>query len=355
VPCAAIQRLLGKSKLKFIKKRKNGLGIIIFFILVVIILSLIFSIIIPQIISSIGLFLDNLPKNYERTLGWLDDINDMNIIGVDISIDGIITMLQERLSELMTVENFSSSLNMLAGISSVLFGVGSAIVNGVLALIAAVFFLLERDALREFFDRLFKAFVPGKAYIKTKKYSSKLNNNFKQYIRVQTIDGLILGTIATIELFIMRSPYALLLGIMLGIINYIPYFGSIIGSIIAVAVIGFTQGIAMAGIAAVVLLITQQIDGNIIQPKLMSGSFKVSPLLVIIGVIVGGAAASVIGISRIIGMLAAIPIIAVLKDILFEMIENSEKKEKSKLKKAEESEEFDESEESEETDEVVDE
>jgi predicted PurR-regulated permease PerM len=80
-------------------------------------------------------------------------------------------------------------------------------------------------------------------------------------------------------------------------------------------VVLFTQGLGMAAIAAVVLLITQQIDGNIIQPKLMGGSFSLSPLLVIISITVGGAFAGILG------MIAAIPIIAVLKEMLDSIIE----------------------------------
>jgi predicted PurR-regulated permease PerM len=107
---------------------------------------------------------------------------------------------------------------------------------------------------------------------------------------------------------------------MLGVVNYIPYFGSIIGSAIAVVVVGFTQGFTMALITAVVLLITQQIDGNIIQPKLMGSSFSISPLLIIISVTVGGA------ISGVFGMIVAIPIMAVLKDMLHNIVVHFEKK-----------------------------
>jgi predicted PurR-regulated permease PerM len=101
---------------------------------------------------------------------------------------------------------------------------------------------------------------------------------------------------------------------MLGILNYVPYFGSIIGSIIAIIIVTFTQGLTPGIITAVVLLITQQIDGNIIQPKLMGGSFSMSPLLIIISVTVGGAFAGILG------MIIAIPIVAVLKDALEDLI-----------------------------------
>ena len=84
----------------------------------------------------------------------------------------------------------------------------------------------------------------------------------------------------------------------------------------------FTQGFGTAAFAGVTLLITQQIDGNVIQPKLMGGSFSLSPLLVVISIIFGGA------IAGILGMIAAIPIVSVLKDILDKIILYYEQKKK---------------------------
>jgi predicted PurR-regulated permease PerM len=201
-----------------------------------------------------------------------------------------------------------------------LFGVSSAIFTGFLAFISSIYIPIEKEKIKAFLCRLLGAFTPDTFCNATIEYAGKLNRNFKQYIFIQTIDSCILGTIVTIELFLLRSPYALLLGIILAVLNYIPYFGSIIGSGIAIIIIAFTQGIPMAGIAALVLIVTQQIDGNIIQPKLMGGSFSVSPLLVIISITVGGV------IGGVLGMIAAIPIVAVLKNMLENIIIHFEQK-----------------------------
>jgi predicted PurR-regulated permease PerM len=132
---------------------------------------------------------------------------------------------------------------------------------------------------------------------------------------------LILGTIVTLELrFIIQSDYYLILGLILAVLNYIPYFGSIIATAIAVIVVFLTQGWQSGLLALIVLFITQQFDGNVLQPKLMGESFKVSPLLIIFSVIIGGALAGVLG------MLAAIPIMIVLKDILENITVYFEKK-----------------------------
>jgi predicted PurR-regulated permease PerM len=125
----------------------------------------------------------------------------------------------------------------------------------------------------------------------------------------------------------MRSPFALVLGVMLGIVNYIPYFGSIFGTMLAVLIVTFTQGIQMGLIALAVLLVTQQIDANIIQPKLMGESFKLSPLLVIVSITVGG------NLFGIFGMIIAIPIVKVLADAVEEILKNHEKRKSKKTEK----------------------
>jgi len=319
IPCSAVQNLLGKIKLKFVSKRKKGLSFIIVFILTALIIFSILNVVIPYIYESVSYFIENFPTYYARTLEFIEYVNSLNFIEIDASIEGIVAFIQDQLKN-FNAQSESLSANTLLGISSAIFGVSSAIFSGVLTLISSIYFLFEKDRIVSFVHRMLKAFASPEVYENIVKYPRSLNRNFKQYINTQTIDGLILGTIATIELFILRSPYALILGIMLGIINYVPYFGSIFGSIVAVLVVAFTQGMLMASITAVVLLITQQIDGNIIQPKLMGSSFKLSPILVIISITVGGAFAGIWG------MIAAIPILAVLKDVFLNIIIHYENK-----------------------------
>jgi len=312
IPYGGIKKILGKSRNKFIGKLKKPLSIIITLIFFALIILSVLYLIIPYIYKSISFFISALPVYYERIQYTIEYINNMEIFGIHISAEGILHTLQEMFQDI-SVENFSSTV-------TAIFGVGSAIFTGILALISSIYILAEKQKFKKFLGRMLAAFTPDNIHRSILDYAGKLNKNFKRYIHIQTIDGLILGTIVTIELLILRSPYALFLGIMLGIVNYIPYFGSIFGSIIVVIIVAFTQGIMIAAIAAVVLLITQQIDGNIIQPRLMGGSFSLSPLLIIISITVGGAAAGIFG------MIAAIPIVAVLKDILENIIKHYERK-----------------------------
>ena len=312
IPLGGFRRLFEKSKIKLLNKLKNILSILITVIIFALIFFLILYLIIPYIYQIITFFITNLPSYYERTLIYINNINSLEILGIYISEERILSMLQDIFQNI-SLENLVSPLNAL-------FEFSSAVFTGILAFISSIYILLEKDKFKLFLHRLLTAFTPLNVRDLIMGYTSSLNKNFKRYIHVQTIDGLILGTIVTIELIILRSPYALILGIMLGIVNYIPYFGSIFGSIVVVIIVAFTQGFVIAAIAAGVLLITQQIDGNIIQPKLMGGSFSLSPLLIIISITIGGALAGVLG------MIAAIPIIAVLKDILENIIKHYERK-----------------------------
>jgi len=327
MPFEAMQRLIGKCKWKFIAKRKKSISLVFILILFVLMLFTISYLIVPAIYNSILLFIDNFEAYHDQALEWLEYLNDWELFGFnmndavgDISVEGIVEMVQEWLQD-FTFEHFASRINdALAAV----FGVGTAIFTGFLAFISSIYFLVEKDRIKYFLCRVLVAFTPIKAHDFTIKYGGKLDNNFKQYIKTQTIDGMILGTLATIALLIMGSPFALVLGIMLGIVNYIPYFGSIFGTLVAVVIVAFTQGITMGLIATAVLLIIQQIDANIIQPKLMGESFKLSPLLVIISITVGGATAGIIG------MIMAIPIVKLLTDIFEDVMVHHEEHKRAK-------------------------
>jgi predicted PurR-regulated permease PerM len=301
IPCNGIQKLLLKTRVKWIIKRKKMLSIILVFILIALVFSLILNLIIPRIVESISLFIANFSIYYAGALEFVDYFNELDLLGLSISVEAILESLQEVVRG-FNLEDVTSSINAIIGVSTAIF-------RGFLAIISSIYILHEKEKCKIYLSRVLQAFFRARAYKAIIQYVSKLNQNFKQYIYTQTIDGFILGTLATIALYILNSPYFLVLGIMLGIVNYIPYFGSIVGSLVAVVVVAFTQGLTTGAITAVVLLIIQQIDANIIQPKLMSGSFSLSPFLVIVSITVGGAIAGALG------MIAAIPIISVLKDI----------------------------------------
>ncbi|MCL2382125.1 MAG: AI-2E family transporter [Treponema sp.] len=318
VPYSGIQHLLQKSGVAFIGRKKKLCGGILTLMFFSLLLFLILRLLVPYVHGMASFFITNLPvylgrvQQYFSQLDNLETLANLELFGISISTEGILAFLHERLQNI-SLENLAAPINALLGVPMAIF-------TAVLAFISAIYILIEKDKFKAFLCRLSLAFVPTNAHNAIMKYGQRLNHNFKRYIYVQTVDGLILGAIVTLQLLLLRSPYALILGLILGIINYIPYFGSIIGTLFAIVIVAFTQGLGVAAIAAVLLLVTQQIDGNIIQPKLMGGSFSLSPLLIIISITIGGA------IAGILGMIAAIPIVAVLKDMLEGILSYHEQK-----------------------------
>ncbi|MCL2610220.1 MAG: AI-2E family transporter [Defluviitaleaceae bacterium] len=322
MPCTAIQKLLLKTNSEFIKNKSRLLSSLILLLILIILLAALLNFVVPIIVDSVALFIQEIPTYQENIQNLIYGLRYFEI--------------PDFLPEFPTTEDLLAMITpMLEGfdfeyaVSTVISGVGGifgVVFRFFLTLVGTIYFVIEKDRIKSFAKRFIAALTNKRANEFVVKCVIKLDFNFRQYIYTQTIDGLILGTLMTIALFFIGSPFALLLGIMLGIVNYIPYFGSIFGTIVAALVIAFTQDVSTALIAALIMFIIQQLDANIIQPKLMSNSFSISPLLVIISVTIGSAYAGIMG------MLIAIPLASLLRDIIEEFIEYRTKN-KNKISK----------------------
>ena len=317
MPCTKIQIVIEKYGNPYAAKKSRLFSVLILFVIIIALITTVLNIIIPTVYSSVLFFIEELPT-YEQNL--------RDLIYYVSNLDFLNFVLEEHLNENgvpIIIQDFGQNLSNFEVIASSIFaGVGgafSALFRGFLAFVSSIYFLFEKDKLGAFTKRLIAAFAPDKVNELALEYIAKLDSNFRKYIYTQTLDGMILGTLMFIALTAFGSPYALFLGLMLGVLNYIPYFGSIVGTVIAIFLVTFTQGIPTAAFAGVVMFAIQQLDGNVIQPRLMSGSLSVSPLLVIVSVTIGGAYGGVLG------MLMAIPVVVVLKDMLCRYIAYKER------------------------------
>ncbi|MCL2528674.1 MAG: AI-2E family transporter, partial [Defluviitaleaceae bacterium] len=313
MPCGAIQRLLKRTQNKVVIKRSRPISVLILMLIVLSLIALLLNIVIPLIIRSITQFLaglDSYQQQLQDLVVWFNNLDLPEFIP-SIYIDDIFAIIRGY-------TDGSTPGDIVASVFAGFGGAFAGVFRTFLTIVSSIYLLIEMERLHAFTLRLLGAVFSDKNKATILKYCGKLNFNFRQYIYVQTIDGLILGSLMTGLLLLFRSPHAITLGIMLGIVNYIPYFGSIFGTLIAAIVMAFTQGLGTAAFASIFMFGLQQLDGNVIQPKLMGGSFSLSPLLVIISVTIGGAYAGMLG------MLVAIPIVALLKDILDSFIEYRE-------------------------------
>ena len=151
-------------------------------------------------------------------------------------------------------------------------------------------------------------------------YVAKTNDIFTQYIYCKLLEALIMTLFSTLALTILGIRYSLILGIVIGIFSIIPYFGSIISTVISVIITIFSTGIFPAIWTCAALLVLEQIDGNFIGPKIIGDKLNMRPLWVIFAVTVGG------GLFGMIGLLLSVPVLMVIKMIISDLLNERERK-----------------------------
>ena len=313
IPCRQIEKLYRKIKPKFIKKRARGLSVITVYIIAILILVIVINILIPALSRSIIDLANNLPGYYQNTIDFVNNMPEDSFIKKE-SVQQVITSLQRiDITNIISIENLSDYIKGVMGVASTIFSI-------FVSIIMSVYILLERGEILKFIRRLIAALFKEETSTAIDNYFMKANNIFFKFISSQIIDAVIVGIIVSIAMWILGIKYWVLLGFMIGLFNIIPYFGSIVGVAIATVITVFTGGFTKAVWMLIVVIILQQIDANIINPKIIGNALKLSPILVIFSITVFGAYYGVLG------MFLAVPIIAVIKILVNDFIEYRIKK-----------------------------
>jgi len=327
IPCIAMQRLLNKSRLKFLRRFKRGISVAFLYIALLALLYLSMMLILPRLFSSIFDLVSQFETHYQRLEAFIANINANVQLPLNLDLDAFFLSLGVATPADMITTFFSPE--MLAAYMSAIFSTATLIFRWVLAFISSVYFLFEMEKLGRFIKRVVSAFLSEKVGGVILSYGRKINQYFKKYIFCLIMDCLFMFVAGTLILVILRSPYALVLGLLLGVMNFIPYFGSIFATVVAVIVVWITQGFTAGVVGTALLLFVQQLDANVVQPRLYGTGLKLSPLLVIISVTVGGAIGGIAGgafAGTVMGMIVAIPIAKVLMNVLEDVVAYREQK-----------------------------
>lgn len=307
LPCKKIEAFYSKSKLKLVKKKSRALSIFTVYLIALIIIILAMNFIIPTLATSITDLANNLVGYYNNTLESFKNIPEDSILRkLDI----------EKLAESLSQINIEEYINVetLAEYAKGAIGIANGIFDFFVSLIVSVYILLERSRILNFIKKLAGAIFKEKTYKAMGKYFNDTNTIFFKFLSSQILDAFIVGILTGVVMLILGVKYAVLLGFLIGLSNLIPYFGAIVGVGISIIITIFTGGISQAIWLAIIVIILQQIDANIINPKIVGNSLKISPLLVIFAVTIGGA------YFGILGMFLAVPIFTVLKIVIEDYI-----------------------------------
>lgn len=309
IPCRKVENFYRNTKKpKWVAKKARILSIITVYIIAIFIIVLALNFVIPNILKSITDLVNNFGNYYNSTMQTIEKLPEDSVWKNEIIMNLAQNISEIDLKQYLNVENI---IQYAKGAIDAVTGVFNIFV----AFIVSVYLLAERKQILDFFKKLAAAIFPKDTYIIASRYFNKSNEVFFRFIASQVLDAVIVGILTSIAMSVIGVKYAVLLGFMIGLFNLIPYFGAIIAVAVAIIITLFTGGIGQALLMAVIVIILQQVDANIINPKIIGNSLSISPLLVIFAVTVGGAYFGVLG------MFLAVPVCTVIKLLIEEYIE----------------------------------
>mgnify|MGYP005766842817 FL=1 len=308
VPCKKIENLLKKIKFKLISKHARGLSILCVYLIALLLIIILINVILPVVFESVSDFINNIQGYYDTAINNFNNLPEDSFFKSQFVKEMIDEVKNINIKQYITPDKiFDYLINALSAVTGIF--------EIFVALIVSIYVLADRAKLIGFLKRLASAIFKEETYKNVDKYFNNSNEIFFKFIASQFLDAIVVGILVTIAMSLMGIKYAPLLGFFIGLFNMIPYIGAIIAVAISALVTLITGGLSQAIWMLIVVVILQQIDANIINPKIVGQSLKISPLLVIFAVTVGGA------YFGILGMFLAVPIIAVLKILVEDYID----------------------------------
>ena len=297
------------TKLKDKTKRVISLCLAIFFVLTLI--ALLFLLIIPEMKTTIELFIDNLPI-YEANINHLlDKFNISKDIFNEISI---------TFNEFIT-NNKENIVNITIGVAGNLV---RNVTSFTLGIVFAVYILSRKEQLTKQGKKVLNAYLPKKKVTKIEDIFSLINKTFYNFITGQCMDALLLGVLCFIGMVILRLPYALAISVLISFTALIPIFGPLIGTLIGAFLI-FMVSPLKALIFVIFVIVLQQIEGDFIYPRIVGKKVNLPSIWVLLAVTIGAR------VNGIFGMLISVPIAAIIYSIIVNNVDERLKQKKIKV------------------------
>lgn len=309
---AVIAHLLGpivlwfeEKCLKKAKKHQRGYAVLLTYIVMLLAILLVVSALIFTITNSV--------KQIN-----IDDIKDL-IEYFEVNLSSFWKLVQEQLDNLdINISNLTPKASKVVG------DVSSFLSTFFIANIFAVNFLLDRK-IRMYWKDMYQLFIPEKQRIVIESMFHDFDKVFFGYIRGQSTDVVITGTVISIALMIAGIPYGAVVGLLTGIGNFVPYVGPLLGWFSLIIVCISEGNLVHMIVGLIIMAVFMAIDSNFINPKLLSDQVNIHPLMVIISLLAGGYLAGIVG------MILGVPTAAFLKLQFDKLVANKRKIESEKI------------------------
>lgn len=290
-----------KSTKKAVLKTRRPVCVLLAVLALLAIVSLVGWLVIPEFTDAVILLFEKLPDAIGTAIDWFDArhllpeevLAYLENVNWDSLFDGVIDM----------IKNYGGdAVNFIISTVSSLF---TWIVNVFVALIFAVYILLNKEKLLSQSNRIMNRFVSEKWCHKIRYVLRVLNECFRRYIVGQSVEAVILGVLCCIFMLIFGFPYATMISACIAFTALIPVAGAYIGGAVGFVMI-LTESPAKAFLFVLFLVILQQLEGNLIYPRVVGSSMGLPGIWVLAAVVVGG------GVAGVLGMLLGVPLAAAL-------------------------------------------
>lgn len=321
-------KLLRKWKGKAADKLKRPVSMTLAVVAVFLVITIVIGTVVPQVtvtasevgkkipafLDRVTVELDNLAVKYPELAEKVEELESLEI-NWDTLVDTVFDFLKNGAGDMLT-----STVSVASGIIG-------GIVNIVIAFIFALYILVQKERLGNQCVRIISAYLPEKAGNRILEICSMLHKNFSNFITGQCLEAVILGTLFVIFMTIFRMPYALMIGVLIAFTALIPIVGAFIGCIVGAFLIMIDSPL-LAFWFVIMFLIIQQIEGNLIYPRVVGNSVGLPSIWVLMAVSLG---CSLFGIA---GMLFFIPLLSTVYALIRESVNgrNAEKRKKGNNK-----------------------
>ena len=319
--CTKVFGRMGK-KHKFFARFIKPLSLICTYLIAFAVVLGLILIVVPQIIVNLSGLIQNMPKYLEKGYIYIEGVFDWvnGIFHTSFSLDATVQQIQQEFSKLMSGQNIigtaDATKNVFGFVSNVVTNTAAGIYTFVMSIIISVYFLASKERLCRLTKRMAVAFIPIKHLPRVYEVVDIADTKCGRFLVGDILDSALIGLLTFIVMTIFQLPYAALIAVLVGVTNIIPFFGPYIGGIPSAIILLLIDPMYMVWFVIIIFII-QQIDGNILKPKILGDQLGISSFGVLFSVVVGGA---LFGVP---GFILGTPLYAVIYTLISKKVRNN--------------------------------
>lgn len=280
---------------------KRVISIIVSLLIVIGVIGIIITLIIPELTNAIKVIVKSFPETFEQLQVWINQ-NGNSFPQLETWINSVdLNSIASELSGLFKI-GLTGMLGSTVDVISMFF---TSILNLVVGIVFALYILMSKETLKRQSHKLIDAYIPKRISVKLLEVGTLARTTFSNFVIGQTVEAFILGTLCAVGMAVLNLPYAPMVGSLVGITAFVPIVGAFIGGGIGAFMI-LTVDPMQALIFIIFLVVLQQLEGDLIYPRVVGSSVGLPSIWVLFAVTVGG------GLWGITGMLFSVPVLSIV-------------------------------------------